>query len=83
MFAPLLRVRSISDMTLELLEMEANWAKEINTPFQIRERHLYGLAEIIRILSFECDLHRLAYVEAVFGQLHGISVVNHLILVRQ
>ena len=51
------------------------------TPFQTLEYTHHGLAGIVRTLSLECDIQGLAYIETVFGQLHGILVVDHLVLV--
>ena len=65
MFAPLLIVRSISDVTLELLGERADRAKADSTPFRVVERHPYGFVEIIRILSLDRRLQRLAHAEAV------------------
>ena len=53
----------------------------IDTPFQFTERHPYGFFEIIRILSLDNGLQYLAYVETVFRQLHGVLVIDHLVLV--
>jgi len=79
-FAPLLRVRSISRVTLELFGKGANGTRPINPPFQILKCHPHGLVETVP--SLDRGLQRLAYNETVFGQLHRIFVVDQLVLAR-
>ena len=80
LFAPLLRVRSISRVTLESSSEGVDEPKLINTPFQIFECRPHGFTETVHIPSLHCSLQHLAYIETVFGQLYGISVVDHLVL---
>ena len=53
-----------------------------DTPFQILECLPRGPTEITYCLSSDCGIQHIAYIETVLGQLHGIFVVNHLVLVR-
>jgi len=53
----------------------------MNTPLQILECRPHGSAEIIHALPLDRGLQLQAYVEAVFGKVHRILVVNHLVLV--
>ena len=80
-FAPLLTVRSISRVTLELFGKGAYGTRPVNSPFQIHECHHNGFVETIRIPSLDRGLQHITYVETVFGQLHGISVVDQLVLI--
>jgi len=75
-FAPLLRVRSISSVTLELPGEGAFRTRPIDAPFQILECHPHRFVEVLRIPPLEYSLQHFAYVETVFRQLHGILVVN-------
>ena len=78
--APLLRVRSISSVTLVLFAEEASRTRPVNAPFQIPECQPHGF--VVRIPSLGYGLQHLAYIRAVFGQLHGIFVINQLVLAR-
>ena len=81
--APLLRVRSISSVTLELFDEKGTGGTGLtNTPSQILERHPHGFVETVRVPSLDYGLQLLTHVETVFRQLHGILVVNHLVLVE-
>jgi len=80
-FTPLLRVRSISCVTLELLGKGAYRTRPIDAPFQILERHSHGFVEAVRIPSLDRGPQHTTHVEAVFGQLHGIFVVDQFVLV--
>ena len=77
-FAPLLRVRSISPVTLEFVGEGAGRTRRVKTPFQILECQPHGF--VIRI-TLGGGLQHLAYIETVFGQLHGIFVIDQLVLV--
>ena len=80
--APLLRARSISPVTLELFGKKGTGrAGLINAPSQILERHPHGFVETVHIPSLDYRLQLLTYIEAVFRQLDGIFIVNHLVLV--
>ena len=79
--APLLRVRSISHITLVLLSGEAYTrpiARSVDAPFQTSKPRPHRSIEIVRI---GYGLQHPARVETILSQLHGIFVVNHLILV--
>ena len=80
-FPPLLRVRSISSVTLALLGKGADRTRQIDTPLQILECHPHGFIETIRIPSLDYGLQYLEYVGTIFSQLVRIFVVNHLVLV--
>jgi len=80
-FAPLLIVRSISRVTLELLGNGAYGTRQTNSPFQIPKCHPHGFVETVPIPSMDRGLQHLAHVETVLGQLHRIFVVNQLVLV--
>jgi len=54
----------------------------VNTPSQILKCHPRGFVEIIRILSLDHGVQRLACVETVFRQKDGTLVVNYFVLVR-
>ena len=82
LFTPLLRVRSISSVTLELVGEGVDRARLIDTPFQILEYNPHVSVKTVRIPSLDDGLQHLAYVETVFRQLYGIFVVNHLVLIR-
>ena len=81
-FAPLLRDRSISRVTLELLGKGADRTGLIGTPFQILECCPHRFVKVVLILSLDCGLEHIAHVETVFRQLQRIIVINHLVLVR-
>jgi hypothetical protein len=81
MFAPPLRVRSISDVILELPGKEAAGGRPIDTLFRILKCHPHGSVETVCILPLDCGLQRLTYAETVFRQLHRILVVDLLIIV--
>ena len=81
-FAPLLRVRSISCVTLKLLGEGAHSTRPINAPFQILECNHHGFVETVRVPFMDGGLQHITYFETVFGQLHGIFIVDQLILVR-
>ena len=77
--APLLRVRSISHITLGLFSREAfTRPRSIDAPFQTSDPRPHRFAEIVRV---GYGLQRPARVETKLSQLRGILVVNHLILV--
>lgn len=81
--AALLRVRSISRITLGLLfQYERERDKDlIDTPFQILKCRPRGFVEITDILLLDCGLECLEHVETVVRELDGIFVCNHLVLV--
>ena len=81
-FTPLLRVRSISPVTLERLGTGADRTISIGAPIQILDCNPHGLVETVHVSSPDRGLQHLAYAETVFGQLHGIFVVNQLVLVE-
>ena len=68
--APLLRVRSISQITLELFSKRVGGRIGIDVPFQVIECPPRSLTEIIHILRLHPSLQRLAYVETVLRELH-------------
>ena len=82
MLAPLLRVRSISSVTLKLVGEEADRTRLIGTPFKIPKCHPHRFVEVIRIPPLEDSLQHFAYVETIFRQLYGILVVNQLVLIE-
>ena len=77
----LLRFRSISPVTLELLGYGADSARQIDTPSQILECCPHGFVETVRILSLDYGLQLLAYFGTVSNQLDGIFVIDQLFLV--
>ena len=79
---PLLRVRSISHVILELVGEGVDRRRLINTPSQILECHPHGYIETVRVPSLDDSLQHLANIETVFRQLHGIFVVDQFVLVR-
>ena len=83
MFTPLRRDRSRLHMTLELICGEAYNSKLIDTPFQILECHPRVFDEVFWILPLDYGLQHLAYIETISGQLHGIVIVNHILLLWQ
>ena len=76
---PLLTVRSISRVTLELFGQGAYGTRAVSPPFQILKCHPHGFIETVP--SLDRGLQYITYVETVFGQLDGIFVVDQLILV--
>jgi len=80
-FAPLLRVRSISSVTLGLLGEGLDRTRLIDTPSQTLERRPHGFVETVPIPSLDGGLQYLAYVGTVFRQLDRIVVIGYLFLV--
>jgi len=55
----------------------------VGTPIRIIDCHPQGFLEVVRVPSLDYGLQRHAHVETIFGELHAVLVIHHLVLVAR